>query len=85
MARFYSSLRADRGEVTKAGTAKSGLVGHVRGWNVGVEVVARDVDGADVFYIYVTKGSEGGSYAQRIGSVKLDTVFPFAPVFIPEG
>ena len=36
---------------------------HVRGWDIGVEVECRNIDGHDVLYVYRTSGSNG--YSQR--------------------
>jgi len=60
MAHFYGSMRGSRGEATRMGTAKSGLIAHIRGWNTGVEVVLTvDDEGRDCVAVYVTAGSNG--------------------------
>lgn len=66
MSRFYGSLYGSRGEATRQGSASSGLVGHVRGWDLGVRVMAMtansaDVgeEGADAFVVDITGGSHG--------------------------
>lgn len=49
MSRFYGSLNGSRGVATRQGTEKSGISGHIRGWNVGAYVtVDIDDDGSDM-------------------------------------
>lgn len=82
MSRFYASIKGRRGAATRTGTANSGLDGHVRGWDVGVRVVARDYRSSDVFDVYMTHGSNGGGADVKIGTVKIG---PFGrPKFYPE-
>jgi len=62
------------------GTPQSGIVGHVRGWDVGVRVDGRvGPNDSDVFHIYATGGSNNGNGAY-LGTVELhDGV----PTFVP--
>lgn len=46
MARFFGEMRGRRGRVTRVG--HRGFRAHIRGWNVGIEVSCRIVDGRDV-------------------------------------
>ena len=55
MARFYGEVRGTRGTTSRLGT--SGLWSHVRGWNVGVEVVCIGREDGDVIEVYETGGS----------------------------
>lgn len=58
MSRFYGEIQGGRGKATCQGTEKSGIHGHIRGWDLGVEVHGRvDGLGHDVFTIYITGGS----------------------------
>lgn len=65
MARLYGSLQGGRKQVTRRGTVNSGIRAHIRGWNVGVEVIGKvkgynkknKSDGFDYFEIYATSGS----------------------------
>jgi hypothetical protein len=64
MSRFYASIQGSRGETTRQGTVQSGLSGHVRGWNAGVQVEAdvfgtQDEGASDRFAVYMTAGSNG--------------------------
>ena len=60
MARFYAEIKGNRGKASRQGFKDSGMWGHIRGWNSGVEVECR-VDSEDLDYIevYATKGSSG--------------------------
>lgn len=59
MARFYGDLKEQaRTPGTRRGNAKTGLVAHIRGWNVGVKVdCAIDENGKDVIRVTRTGGS----------------------------
>lgn len=60
MARFYGSMRGNRGEVTRCGTQSSGLEAHVRGWRLGAKVVvSHSPSGIDTIHVYSTHGSGG--------------------------
>ena len=59
MARFYASMKGNRGEATRMGTATSGLEAHIRGWGIGIRVECQSIDGGltDVIRVYKTGGS----------------------------
>lgn len=61
MSRFYASIQGSRGPATRQGTPKSGIEGHIRGWNAGVKVYGdTGADGEeDRFHVYITGGSNG--------------------------
>lgn len=62
MARFYGSMTGQaKTEATRRGSAKSGVEAHVRGWEVGVRVIIRDVGGVDRLEVYKTSGSNATS------------------------
>jgi hypothetical protein len=69
MSRFYASISGSaKTEATRQGTPKSGIVGHVRGWDVGVKVravVGRD--GQDEIRVYLTGGSNHPNRDRLIG------------------
>lgn len=57
MARFYGEL-SGIARATARGGSKTGIDGHIRGWNIGVKVLGGvDETGHDVFYVYQTSGS----------------------------
>ena len=69
MAHFYASIRANKGEVTRVGTPKSDIEGHIRGWNLGVRVRGYvDKDGNDRFDINPSTGSSGHGPSKCLGS-----------------
>lgn len=66
MSRFYASIQGNRGEVTRQGTAKSGINAHPRGWDLGVRVRGY-ADGDDnVFAVWLTSGSGYGGPADKL-------------------
>ena len=67
MSHFYASIHGNRGEVTRQGTAQSGIVGHIRGWNIGIRVSMHEADGKDVATVYLTGGSNGNRPDRLIG------------------
>lgn len=70
MSRFYGSLRGDR-PTTSTRCGHRGMVGHVRGWNSGVQVesFAGD-DGKDCHRVLVTSGSNATSAGFVVGTVR---------------
>lgn len=58
MSRFYGEVKGSRGKASRMGGVGSGFWGHIRGWNVGVEVDCRvNDDGEDEFTVWKTGGS----------------------------
>ncbi len=71
MSQFYASIQGNRGQATRIGTEKSGIEGHIRGWNSGVEVRGCiDETGNDEFEVYMTSGSGYGTSNERIATIK---------------
>jgi len=68
--RFAGTLRSDS---HKTDTSKYGsdLDVWIRGWDYGIEVIARQVNGEDVFEVHTAGGSTGGrsSGQRRIGTL----------------
>lgn len=72
MSRFYANIQGNRGEATRMGTAKSGMVGHIRGWDIGCRVeMAADGD-EDVCNVYLTGGSTGPRSERHLGTFRTD-------------
>lgn len=70
MAQFQAVISGGRGETSRLGTAKSGIMTHAKGWNSGVEVYGYvDENGQDKFDIFVTTGSSHKMGKGFIGSV----------------
>ena len=77
MSQFYGSIKGNRGEATRCGSKASGIVGHIRGWDQGVKVIGHvDENGAEVFEVIVSGGSNGGSSDQNIGHVINGAFYP---------
>lgn len=74
MAHFYANIQGNRGEATRMGTKASGIVGHIRGWDVGARIsIDYDKDNdRDICNVYLTTGSNGygsGLYLGRFSNV----------------
>jgi len=78
MAQFYGEMSGGRGTVSRTGTRNSGMRAHVRGWDVGVMVSAREERDGDTIRIYGTGGSNGATPTFEIGTVR---IIDGAPVF----
>ena len=72
MSRFYASIEGNRGEATRQGTPKSGIGGHIRGWNLGIKVYGSADGDEDSFDVYVTSGSNGHKASKLIATVTAD-------------
>lgn len=62
MAQFRALIQTPRGSVSCLGHKSTGLIATVNGWDTGISVHARHVDGRDIFEICKTKGSNGDSH-----------------------
>lgn len=73
--RFYGTMNNGGKAATKGGTAKTGLSGHLRGWNIGAEVsLSVDKDNNDQIEINITRGSENPTTAKRLGTFTLKDI-----------
>jgi len=73
MARYYAEIRGSGKLVSKAGTPSSGIWGHVRGWNIGVEVRCHpDEENPkfDVCEVYKTGGSNKKYEKEKIATIR---------------
>ena len=70
MSRFYASINGQaRTQATRRGSEKSGISGHVRGWDVGIDVQGFvDEDGENCFRVVLTRGSSGCGRSKTIGT-----------------
>lgn len=68
MARFYGEVLGHRGPATRLGHRE--LRAHIRGWNVGVAVSCRIVDGRDVIEVHETGGSHSPSSKRLLARVE---------------
>lgn len=73
MSRFYGTMNGTKGEKTLKTQTANGtnfVRAHIRGWNVGVEVIARphiDDKGQDMVEVWLTGGSANDSRKKKIG------------------
>ena len=72
MSQFYAEIKGQaRTTASRRGSPKSGIDGHIRGWNIGVRVFGHvDENGKDVFTIYKTSGSNGCKSDKLIKIIK---------------
>jgi hypothetical protein len=68
MSRFYASIQGSRGEATRQGTDNSGITGHIRGWDVGINIKGYVKDGKDWFHVYLTHGTGGSGTDMHLGT-----------------
>jgi hypothetical protein len=69
MSRFYANIKGNRGEATRAGSEKSGMHGHIRGWNIGGRVECFvNSDGQDEVRMILTAGTNGVFETRWLGS-----------------
>jgi hypothetical protein len=71
MARFRGTIKGQRGEASRLGTLKSGLLVRANGWDIGGEVEMLVSQGQDVVNIAITDGSNGGRGARTIANAIL--------------
>lgn len=69
MAHFMAEAQGKSTAATRTGTEKSGALAEVSGWEDGVRVIAEVKDGKDVFWIYMTGGSNRSRDDELIGTV----------------
>lgn len=71
MARFRGTLNNGiRKERSLLGHGSTGLVAEINGWFTGVRVVCMNDDGADLFVVYETGGSNDPSKQTEIVRVR---------------
>jgi hypothetical protein len=61
MAHYRAVIHGSRGEASRLGTKKSGIKAIVNAWDIGVTVEARYENGANIFRVYKTGGSNNGA------------------------
>lgn len=70
MAQFYASIQGNRGQATRMGTKKSGMSGHIRGWNIGCRVYMHynEETKQDECTVSITSGSKGNGGFYDVGT-----------------
>lgn len=77
MSHFYAEIQGNRGEASRAGSKDSGIVGHIRGWDVGARVtVSYDDELGDVVRVWKTGGSNGRSSPELIAEYTASGAVP---------
>jgi len=74
MAQYYASIQGNRGQGTRMGTKKSGIDGHIRGWNIGCRVWMQfnKETQQDECVINLTGGSTGQHSSHQLGVFTVD-------------
>lgn len=68
MSRFYASIQGNRGQATRQGTPKSGIEGHIRGWDIGAKISCWvNKEGKDVVQVAITGGSSDSGIKKDLG------------------
>jgi hypothetical protein len=84
MARFMAAIEGKGGEATRLGSEGSGIHAQAQGWDLGVKVYGHvNGEDEDVFVIYTTSGSNGGT-EELIGTVQLVSGRPTFSAVEPE-
>jgi len=75
VSRFYGEVKGNRGITSRMGSVKSGLWGHIRGWDIGVLVnCIVNEDGKDEIIIWRTGGSNAGTQRVLIAEITEDEI-----------
>lgn len=77
MSRFYGSIEGmARTAATRRGSEKSGLVAHIRGWNVGVKITCGvNAKGEDCIRVSRTGGSNSYGEMEVLAIITEKEVF----------
>lgn len=69
MSRLYASIDSDARKTVPTSRGFKRIDTHTRGWDSGVRVVARVEDEQDVFDVYATGGSNGGTSDKLVATI----------------
>ena len=73
MAHFYASANGSaQTSATRQGTKDSGIESHTRGWNLGVRVDGRRINGEDSFLVKLTGGSNRKWKEAKVAVASID-------------
>lgn len=68
MSHFYASIQGNKGRATRCGSKSSGMLAHIRGWDIGVYVELKvNERGQDEIELYLTGGSNKEDARDFIG------------------
>lgn len=77
MARFRTTIKGQRGEASRLGGTKSGIVARINGWDAGITVIAEPMlngaydDIGDAFAVFQTSGSSKRAPDRLIGRLTI--------------
>lgn len=71
MARFRATIQGQRGAASRLGSTSSGIQAYINGWDIGINVDGMAGPDNDIFNVYLTGGSNGGSGSLFIGRAYL--------------
>ena len=69
MAHFRGTVKGGRGDTSRLGHKSTGLTTTCNTWDLGIKVEAGNVNGQDIFKIYLTDGSRRASLPQLIATI----------------
>jgi len=71
MSRFYGTIKGQaKTDASRRGSPNSGLVAHIRGWDIGIRVYCRvDKYGNDSISVFRTGGSNDPDDKQLLGDI----------------
>ena len=72
MSHFYGTLQGNRGEATRCGSANSGVVTNTAGWRGAINVHVSEVDGVDMFSVYLVPWHGSGGMSQKLAEGRLN-------------
>jgi hypothetical protein len=71
MARFRATIKGNRGEASRLGSAKSGITAKVNGWDAGIRVHGDSMGDSDRFLVFQTGGSNKRSTERLLGALRV--------------
>ena len=80
MAQYRAIIKGNRGEASRLGSKSSGLEAWVNGWNLGVSVEIRHIEGKDRIFIYSTGGSNAPEKNRPIATITEPESFQNRPM-----
>ena len=67
MAQFIGTVEGTRGPASRLGSKRTGLTVTANGWDLGITVELRHIDGKDVATVFLTGGSNDPKQSRLVG------------------